>query len=124
MTRMNLRNILLVLGLISIGLQSFAQDTGRVDEQKINALVSTKIAMEKSGDFKDRFTIQLYYGDREKAIATKSSYDALGLPWRSELKWESPYHKIWVGQYRTRLEADRALLQIKETYKDAFILKP
>jgi hypothetical protein len=80
--------------------------------------------MDRSGDFKDRYTIQLFYGERDKAIETKDNYDLLDLAWESELKWETPNHKVWVGTYRSRLEADRALLTIKKNYKDAFILKP
>jgi hypothetical protein len=120
----NVTMLLLTLGLFSTAFQGIAQESQPVNKQKIDQLISTKIAMDRSGDFKDRFTIQLFYGDRDKAIATKENYDALDLPWKAELKWESPYHKIWVGTYRSRLEADRALLKIKEEYKDAFILKP
>lgn len=124
MTMKHLKNLLSITALLLIVSQGFAQETTPVNKQKIDELVSTKIAMDKTGDFKDRYTIQLFYGERDKAIATKQKYDLLDLPWKSELKWESPYHKIWVGTYRSRLEADRALIKIKEEYKDAFILKP
>lgn len=119
-----LKNSLSIIALLLIVSQGFAQENRPVKKQKVDELVSTKIAMDKAGDFKDRFTIQLFYGERNKAIATKQKYDRLNMPWKSELKWESPYHKIWVGTFRSRLEADRALLKIKEEYKDAFILKP
>nr|WP_240961868.1 translation initiation factor IF-2 [Nonlabens sp. Ci31] len=120
----NPSTLLLTLALFTVAFQVIAQESQPVNKQRIDQLISTKIAMDRSGDFKDRFTIQLFYGDRDKAITTKENYDALNLPWKAELKWESPYHKIWVGTYRSRLEADRALLNIKEDYKDAFILKP
>ncbi|OUS22821.1 translation initiation factor IF-2 [Nonlabens dokdonensis] len=124
MTIKQLKNSLSIIALLLIVSQGFAQENRPVKKQKVDELVSTKIAMDKAGDFKDRFTIQLFYGERNKAIATKQKYDRLNMPWKSELKWESPYHKIWVGTFRSRLEADRALLKIKEEYKDAFILKP
>lgn len=120
----HMKIILLALSLFTTAFQAFAQSSEPVNKQEMDKLVSTKIAMDRSGDFKDRFTIQLFYGERNAAIETKQKYDNLDLPWKSELKWESPYHKIWVGTYRSRLEADRALLKIKEEYKDAFILKP
>jgi hypothetical protein len=120
----NPSTLLLTLALFTVAFQVIAQESQPVNKQRIDQLISTKIAMDRTGDFKDRFTIQLFYGDRDKAITTKENYDALNLPWKAELKWESPYHKIWVGTYRSRLEADRALLNIKEDYKDAFILKP
>jgi hypothetical protein len=120
----NMKFILLALSLFATAFQGFAQNSKPVNKQKMDKLVSTKIAMDRSGEFKDRFTIQLFYGERNAAIETKRKYDNLGYVWKSELKWESPYHKIWVGTFRSRLEADRALLKIKEEYKDAFILKP
>lgn len=120
----NIKSILLFLSLFSIAFQGIAQNNEPVNKQKVDELISTKIAMDRTGDFKDRFTIQLFYGERDAAIEIKQKYDALNLPWKSELKWETPNHKIWVGTYRSRLEADRALLKIKEEYKDAFILKP
>ena len=30
----------------------------------------------------------------------------------------------WIGNFRTRLEADRAMLQIKEVFDKAFIIRP
>lgn len=123
-TKKSLKKVLLNLSLFLIAFHGIAQSNEPVNKQDINKLISTKIAMDRSGDFKDRFTIQLFYGERDAAIDTKQKYDKLDLPWKSEMKWESPYHKIWIGTYRSRLEADRALLKIKEEYKDAFILKP
>ena len=40
----------------------------------------------------------------------------------SELKFHSPYWKVWVGSYKTRLEADRSLLEIKEGFPSAIII--
>ena len=38
--------------------------------------------------------------------------------------FNTPNYKIWVGNFRDRLEADRALLRIKKSYMNAFIFKP
>jgi hypothetical protein len=124
MSKKNIKPLLLYLSIFAIAFQVIAQDTKPVNKQLIDDLIATKIDMDRSGDFKDRYTIQLFYGERDKAIETKDNYDLLDLAWESELKWETPNHKVWVGTYRSRLEADRALLTIKENYKDAFILKP
>jgi hypothetical protein len=124
MSKKNIKTLLLYLSIFAIAFQVIAQDTKPVNKQLIDDLIATKIAMDRSGYFKERYTIQLFYGERDKAIETKDNYDLLDLAWESELKWETPNHKVWVGTYRSRLEADRALLTIKENYKDAFILKP
>lgn len=110
--------------MLNIAFQGIAQEPMQIDKQKVDALVSTKISMDKSGDFKEYYTIQIFYGERNKAIATKSQYDAQNHKWKSELLWEHPYHKICVGTYRSRLKAERALMVIKEEYPNALILKP
>ena len=42
----------------------------------------------------------------------------------SEMKYETPNYKIWVGDFRTKIEADRALIAIKKKYPNAFIFTP
>ena len=41
-----------------------------------------------------------------------------------EMKYETPNYKIWVGKFRTRLEADRELLVVKKLFPNAFPFKP
>jgi hypothetical protein len=38
--------------------------------------------------------------------------------------YETPNYKIWIGNFRSRLEADKALIKIKKKYINAFIFKP
>ncbi|PPK96951.1 MULTISPECIES: SPOR domain-containing protein [Nonlabens] len=124
MSRKKIQILMVSLTMFGVAFQGIAQESKQIDKQKLDALVSTKIAMDKSGDFKEHYTIQIFYGERNKAIATKRQYDALDHKWKSELTWEHPYHKICVGTYRSRLEAERALIKIKEKYSNALILKP
>ena len=124
MSRKKIQIISVGLIMFGVAFQGIAQESKQINKQKIDALVSTKIAMDKSGDFNEHYTIQIFYGERDKAISTKRQYDALDHQWKSELTWEHPYHKICIGTYRSRLEAERALLVIKEKYKNALILKP
>ncbi|GAK92068.1 hypothetical protein JCM19298_2556 [Nonlabens ulvanivorans] len=49
----------------SIGI---AQQSNQVEETKIESLISKKIAMDKEGKFKDRYTIQLFYGEIEGGL--------------------------------------------------------
>lgn len=80
--------------------------------------------MDKEGEFNDRYTIHIFQGDNQAANSVKNSYDALDLKWKSELRYESPSFKVWIGKYRSRLEADRALMEIQKTFPNAKVLKP
>ena len=44
--------------------------------------------------------------------------------WKSNIVYEYPNFKIWAGSFATRLEADRALKEVKRKFPSAFIFKP
>ncbi|KQC32593.1 hypothetical protein AAU57_04080 [Nonlabens sp. YIK11] len=124
MIRKNIKNTLCAGALIFTLQMTTAQTTDKVSESTLERLITTKISMDKEGAFNDRYTIHIFQGENQPANAVKSRYDALGLAWKSELRYESPNHKVWVGKYSNRLEADRALLEIKKTFPNAKVLKP
>ena len=116
--------IVVVLALILTSSLSLAQSPNKVEESQVENLISKKISMDKEGKFKDRFTIQLYYGEIEGAKKAKANYRATTMPWEASMEYEAPNFKIWVGSYRNKLEAERALIEVKKEFPNAFILKP
>ncbi len=74
------------------------------------------------------FTIQIYSGSsgsaRSEANSTRSQVTSLYPDWSNSIEYEQPNYKIRVGNFRTRLEADRALMIVKKSYSHAFILQP
>jgi len=93
-------------------------------DPKIKMLLDIKTKMEKSGDFSDRYKIQLYYGNLNQANEIMKSSKESFPQWDSSIKWETPNYKVWMGNYRTRLEADRALKEVHAVFPNAFIFKP
>ncbi|MDT0557736.1 SPOR domain-containing protein [Ichthyenterobacterium sp. W332] len=82
--------------------------------------------LEYKKDLKTAYTykIQVYQGNRTNAERVKSEFlNAYG-EWSVSMEWNTPNYKIWVGNFRSRLEADRALQKIKRKYANAFIFKP
>lgn len=72
----------------------------------------------------DAFVIQVYNGSRGGAQSAKSDVTTLFPDWINSIEYESPNYKIWLGHFRTRLEADRALMKVKKNYPDALVLRP
>ena len=72
----------------------------------------------------DAFVIQVYNGSRGGAQAAKNDVTSLFPDWSNSIEYESPNYKIWLGQFRTRLKADRALMSVKKSYPDALVLRP
>jgi len=71
-----------------------------------------------------RFKIQIYSGNRSAAEAAKANFDGGFSQYSSRLEYETPNYKIWVGNFKSRLEAERALIKIKRKFTSAFIFKP
>lgn len=93
-------------------------------DSNIPKLLTLKKELEKDNKLGEGFTIQLYYGELSKANAVLNKYNANYSAWPASLEYETPNYKIWAGDFGSRLEADRALLEIKEKFPEAFILQP
>jgi hypothetical protein len=110
--------ILLIITVVSF--ESHAQ-TGQVT---IDANKDIDKLLEFKKDIKtiDLYKIRIYSGDRSGAENTKSQANSLYGDWPSIMEYETPNYKIYVGNFLSRLEADRALMKVKKSYPSALIL--
>lgn len=94
-------------------------------DKKITTLLEVKKEMNKNESDSDRYKIQIYSGNhRPSAEAAQREFNSNFADWKASIEYETPNFKIWAGNYRTRLEADRALKKIKSKFPNAFIFKP
>ena len=54
----------------------------------------------------------------------KKKFETTYSEWRSDIVFETPNYKVWVGDFRNRLEAERAFVKLKKDFKSAIIFKP
>lgn len=92
-------------------------------DAQIEKLVSYKTKLNKTDDEK-RFRIQIYNGTLEGAQKAKRNFSNEFKDITSDIAFETPNYKVRVGKFRTRLEADRYLIQVKNEYPSAFLLQP
>ncbi|AVR45298.1 translation initiation factor IF-2 [Christiangramia fulva] len=127
---MNKKNLFYTISLCIFSLfitQKMFSQQGNANIQqseKIEKLMEVKTELNKNNKIGDRYVIQLFYGDNGEANEVKKKYDELLFEYPSQIVYEAPNYKVWVGNFRSRLEADRALLIIKESFPAAFIPKP
>ena len=71
------------------------------------------------------YRIQVYQSvDPDKAQREKSNFLNSYGQWKVDIVWNTPNYKVWVGNFATRLEADRAWAKIKKKYMNAIIFQP
>lgn len=95
-----------------------------IQDEAIPELLEKKTEMVKDGVIGDRYRIQLFSGDNNQASKVIKDYRSQYPDWASTIVFETPNYKVWVGNFRNSLEADRALLEIKKTFPSAFRFKP
>ena len=93
------------------------------ENEKINALIEQKKAFNKTNKNILVFKIQLYNGNETQAYAVKRNFETDFPEYRTKIIYKTPEWKTHAGNFRTRLEADRALNIVKLKYAGAIVLE-
>jgi hypothetical protein len=116
--------VILLAVLLSGVLGAQAQEVVVRQDARVDSLMALKTIMQTNLKLTDTYTIQLHYGTLEQAQTHLQTYNAKYDQWPAVIEYETPNYKVWVGNFYSRLEADRALLAIQQNFNTAFILKP
>ncbi len=104
---------------------SFAQQTEGIvrieSSAKIDKLLAQKKEYNRNLKTLKGFKIQLFYGNEKGAYEINDEFKALFPEISTKIVFSSPEWKVQVGNYKTRLEADRSLVEIKIEYPSAII---
>ena len=90
------------------------------DNTLIKELISKKRSFNK--EYSYGFRIQLYNGLETVARKTMKKFKIDFPEIKTYLVYRQPEWKIQVGFYKTKLEADRALLDLKRKYGSAIVI--
>lgn len=127
MNPLNLKkSFLSLICFVLISTYSFSQQ-GNVainQDKHITVLLDLKKELNKDETSSERYKIQVYSGNRAGAYSAQDEFTSAFGSWHPSMQYETPNFKIWAGNFRTRLEADRALKKIKGKFPHAFIFKP
>ncbi|QIJ89236.1 hypothetical protein C7H62_1427 [Mesoflavibacter sp. HG96] len=117
---------MVLTGLLMFTSLSFAQNGSLTlnEDPELSQVIELKKAINKEESDSNNYKIQIYSGSLSNAESTKSKFNSSVGKWSSQLVYETPNYKVWVGSFRSRLEADRALIEIHKKFPSAFIFKP
>lgn len=120
---LSIKNITIILITLLFSLANLNAQEGEVtikQDEKIPNLIELR------GDIKlDRYFIQIFSGEIDGAQRARINYRRkFDRKWKDDVRYESPNYKVWVGHFKSRLAADRALLKLKEEFPNAFVFKP
>ena len=120
---MNKLSVKAIIFVFFVTFLSINSSFGQSENEKINTLIEQKKNFNKTNKNIMVFKIQLYNGDETQAYAVKRNFEADFPEYRTKIIYKTPEWKTHAGNFRTRLEADRALNTIKIKYARAIVLE-
>ncbi len=122
-----LNSALLTFGILFFATENLsAQEdkTTLTQDAKFEQMLAEKRKINSSITVNDRYKIQIYNGDSENAKKTlidfKKNYQNLD----GTIVFSTPAYKVWVGNFRSRIEAERNLADLRKKYPNALLIKP
>ena len=87
------------------------------EKEKIDNLISKKSEFNKNNENSPIFRIQLYNGNESEAWKLRSNFQNSFPEYKVHVSYKAPEWKVQVGEFKSRLEADKALLIISDKYR-------
>ncbi len=106
-------------------LSSSAQENVKVTQDpKIMELLKLKNKMNNSASQNDTYKIQIFYGTSDEAKKKNAAFKKDFKDIETTIVFTSPTFKVWAGNYKMRIHAEKALVEIKKKYPTALLIKP
>lgn len=110
----------LVVSLLLGNLTYFQAQNSTNTSKEIKELISKKREFNKKYGY--GYRVQIYYGEETKAKSLQSKFRVTFPEVETFLNYEQPYWKVQVGNYKTTLEADKALLKFSEKFSGLIVI--
>ncbi|MBP7939682.1 MAG: SPOR domain-containing protein [Sediminibacterium sp.] len=121
------RKIIFILFSVSLStcyVNAQDQNITVTQDPKFEQLLNEKRKINTSLTVNDSYKIQIYNGGSENAKKTLNEFRQEFKDIDATIVFNTPNYKVWVGSFRTRIEAERNLANIKDRYKNVLLIKP
>lgn len=102
---------------------------GHAQEGTVNIQQDEKIAQllgiyKLGNESANVYRIQVGFGSYQQAQNLKLQVEGDFPDWYSKIDFESPSYRVRLGRFKTKLEAERKLMEVRKKYPQAMLLKP
>lgn len=107
--------------------QELSAQTGNItlmQDPKFEQLLNEKRKINSSITINDRYKIQIFSGDSENAKKALTEFRKNSANYDGTIVFNTPVYKVWIGNFKTRIEAERNLAEFKKKYPNALLIKP
>ena len=120
------KNLFILLTLCISALNTRAQDVNITVKQdsKFDQLLNEKRKANVLNAVNERYKIQIFSGESAKAKNTLNEFRQQFRNIDGTIVFYTPNYKVWVGNFKTRIEAERNLIEIRKSYKNVHLIRP
>lgn len=93
-------------------------------DPKFEQLLNEKRKINISNTLNDQYRIQIFSGDSEKAKNILNEFKQQFENIDATIVFNTPNYKVWVGNFKNRIEAEHNLIDIRKKYKNVLLIKP
>lgn len=93
-------------------------------DPKIDQLLKEKRKINNGLFLNEGYKIQIYYGNSEDSKRKLQEFKREFIDLDGTLIFNSPNYKVWIGNFKSRIEVERLFLEVKKKYPAALIIKP
>jgi hypothetical protein len=102
----------------------FAQDVTVNQDSKFEQILAEKRKVNSSITINNRYKIQIFNGSSEESKKTLIQFKKDNKNYDATIVFSTPLYKVWIGNFKTRIEAERNLNLLKKNYPNSIIIKP
>ena len=93
-------------------------------DPKIDQLLKEKRKLNTGLFLNEGYKIQIFYGNSEESKKKLQEFKKEFKDLDGTIIFNSPNYKVWIGNFKTRIEVEREMVDIKKKYPTALIIKP
>lgn len=101
-----------------------AQEVTVTQDPKLEQLLSEKRKVNSSITINNQYKIQIFNGSSEESKKTLIQFKKENKNYDATIVFSTPIYKVWTGNFKTRIEAERNLNILKKKYPNAILIKP
>lgn len=93
-------------------------------DPKFEQLLNEKRKINSSLIANNRYKIQIFNGDNAASKKQLTDFKKEFKQYECTIVFNTPIYKVWVGSFKSRIEAERNLEILQKKYPKAFLIKP
>lgn len=95
-----------------------------IQDPKFESLLNEKRKINSSITVNDKYKVQIFYGTNEEAKKILSQFKKEFKNLDGTIIYSNPNYKVWVGTFKTRIDAEKNYKEILKKYPNSLLIRP